>query len=85
MSERPAGQRAGTRSGADAIRMAYADSWPSHNGRRDAAGCRFDSRLRGVGQGLLTIQQRQPQGRQALLLTGRERPEFIVAEQDGRA
>lgn len=85
MSERPSGQRTGTRSGADAVRVAYADSWPGHNGRRDATGCWFDSLLRGLGQGLLTIQQRKPQGREALLLTGRERPEFIVIEQNRHA
>lgn len=85
MSERPGRQRTGTRSGADAVRVAYADSWPGHDGRRDAAGCWFDSLLRGLGQGLLTIQQRQPQGREALLLTGRERPEFIVIEQNRHA
>lgn len=73
MSRGPSGQHGGTRSGADAIRMAYADSWTSHDRRGVAAGCWFDSLLRGMGQGLLTIQQRQPQGREALLLTGRER------------
>lgn len=77
MSERPGGQRTGTRSGADAVRMAYADSWTSHNRRGGATGCWFDSLLRGMGQGLLTIQQRQPQGREALLLTGRERGQSL--------
>lgn len=83
MSERPGRQRAG--SGADAVGVAYADSWPSHNGGRDTAGHWFDSLLRGLGQGLLTIQQRQPEGWEALLLTGRERPEFIVIEQNRHA
>lgn len=72
MSERPGRQRTGTHSGADAVRVAYADSWPSYNGRRGAARCWFDSLLRGLGQGLLTIQQRQPQGREAFLLTSRK-------------
>ncbi len=85
MSKRPSGQRTGTHSGADAVRVAYADSWPSHNGRGVAAGCWFDSLLWGLGQGLLTIQQRQPQGREALLLMGRERPEFVVKEQHRHA
>lgn len=82
MSERPGGQRTGTRSGADAVGVANADSWPSYDGRRGAAGYWFDSLLKGLGQGLLTIQQRQPQGRETLLLMGRERPEFIVTEQN---
>lgn len=85
MSQRPGGQRAGTRRGADAVRVAYADSWPGHDGRGGAAGCWFDSLLRGLGQGLLTIQQRQPQGREALLLTGGERPEFVVKQQNRHA
>lgn len=85
MSERPSGQCTGTRSGADAVRVAYADSWPSHDGRGGATGYWFDSLLRGLGQGLLTIQQRQPQGREALLWTGRERPEFVVREQNRHA
>lgn len=80
MSECPGGQRTGTRSGADAVRVPYADSWPSHDGRRGAAGCRFDSLLQGLCQGLLTIQQRQPQGREALLLTGRGRSEFMLTD-----
>lgn len=78
MPKRPSGESTGTRCGADAVRVPYADSWPSHDGRRRAAGRWFDSLLRGLDQGLLTIQQRQPQGREALLLTDREKPEFIV-------
>lgn len=41
MSQRPSGQCTGTRSGADTIRVAYADSWPSDDGRRGATGCWF--------------------------------------------
>lgn len=77
MSESPGRQGTGTCSGTDAVRVAYADSWTSYNGRGGATGCWFDSLLWGLRQGLLTIQQRQPQGREALLLTERERPEFV--------
>lgn len=72
VSDGPGVQRAGARGAADAVRMADADSWTGHHGGRDATGCWFDSLLRGLGQGLLTVQQRQPQGRKAFLLTGRE-------------
>lgn len=65
-------QRAGARGAADAVGMANTDSWTGHHGGRDATGCRFDSLLRGLGQGLLTVQQRQPQGRKAFLMTGRD-------------
>lgn len=82
MSESPSGQRAGTRGGADAVGVAYTDSWPRHDGRRGAAGHRFDSLLWGLGQGLLTVEQRQPQGREALLLMGRERARVTVIEQN---
>lgn len=69
MSKSPSGQRTGTRSGADTVRVAYTHSWPSYDGRRGASWYWFDSLLQGLGQGLLTIQQRQPKGREALLLT----------------
>jgi len=71
MSWRPGGQRAGTRREADAVGVAHADSWPGRGDGRGGGGRRFDSLLR--GHGVLTAQQGQPQGREALLLTGRKR------------
>lgn len=50
------GQRIGSPSGADAVRMVYSDSWPSHHRGRSATRCCFDSLLRGLCQRLLTIQ-----------------------------
>lgn len=80
VSEGPGRQCTGTRGGADTVGMAYADSWASHDGRGGATGCWFDSLLRGLGQGLLTVQQRQPQGRKALLLTGKERAARVCGQ-----
>lgn len=72
MSDGPGVQRAGARGAVDAVGMADPDSWTGHHGGGDATGCCFDSLLWGLGQGLLTVQQRQPQGGKAFLLTGRE-------------
>lgn len=69
MPKRHSRQCAGTCSRGDAVRMMYADSWIGYHCRGSPTGCWFDSLLWGLGQGLLAIQQREPQGWEALLLT----------------
>lgn len=83
VSQCPSGQSGGPRRGAHTVGVSYANAWPCHNGRRDATRCWFDSLLWRLNQGLLTVQQRQPQGWEAFLLTSKKKrikkaPEFTV-------
>lgn len=73
VSQCPSGQSGGPRRGAHTVGVSYANAWPCHNGRRDATRCWFDSLLWRLNQGLLTVQQRQPQGWEAFLLTSKKK------------
>ena len=57
--------------GADAVGEAAADSWAGHDGRAGACGGGGFGLRQRLDQGMLNVEQRQPQGREAFLLTGR--------------